>query len=100
MTLATISETTRSRPMRLRRYERLSFGLDALLMGASLAICLAFFGSGGGEALIGALAGAAIGARMARGGGRTQAAFGGGFAGLFVGALFAGFFHTAIGAVI
>jgi hypothetical protein len=99
MTLATISETTRSRPMRLRRYERLSFGLDALLMGASLAICAAFLGSGGAEALTGALAGAAIRTRMARSGERTQAAFGGGFAGLFVGALFAGF-HTAIGAVI
>jgi hypothetical protein len=100
MTLATISETTGSRPMRLRRYERLSFGLDSLLLGASLAICLAFFGNGGAEALIGALAGAVIRMRMARSGERTQAAFSGGFAGLFVGALFAGFFHTAIGAVI
>ncbi len=96
MTLATVSETTRPRRMRMRRFGRISFGLDALVLVLSLAICAAFFGSGGAEALVGSLAGAVIGARQATRGDQMRGGISGGFAGLFAGALFAGFFHGAL----
>ena len=95
MTLATVTETTRSRRFRARRAERVKLGVDALLMSASLAVCGALLARGGLEAFIGAAAGALIAARRAPRGKRMQAAYSGGFAGLFAGALFASFFHGA-----
>ncbi len=96
MTLATVTETTRPRRIRLRRSARTALGVDALLMAASLAVCGVLFAHGGLEAFIGAVAGALIAARQAPRGARLQAAYSGGFAGLFAGALFASFFHPAI----
>jgi hypothetical protein len=98
MTLATVSETTRPKRMRLRRAGRVALSLDAFLMAASLAVCALLFTQGGLEAFIGALAGAIIGVRNAERGERLRAAFAGGFAGLFAGALLAAFFHGAIAA--
>lgn len=100
MTLATMTKTTASRRFKMRRYGRISFSFDALLLAASLAVCATLLGAGGLEALTGAALGAAIAARQAIRGDRVRAALGGAFAGLFVGALCAGFFHTAIRAVI
>lgn len=75
MTLATVTETTRPRRMRLRLSGRLTFSLDALLMTASLAICALLFTSGGLEAFIGAAVSASTAARRATPGARWRAAF-------------------------
>lgn len=96
MTLATVSGTTSLRRIGLRRSTRTVLGVDALLMAASLAMCAAFFFSGGLEAFVFAGAGAVLGTRNAARGLRLQAAYSGGFAGLFVGAVFAAFFHDAL----
>jgi hypothetical protein len=98
MTLATASETTATRRLRLRRAERVTLGLDAVLMAVSLGVCVALFASGGLEASLFALTGAAISARRAPRGMQMQRAYSGGFAGLFVGAVFAAFFHGALAA--
>ena len=100
MTLATASGTTSLRRVGLRREARIALGLDALMMAASLAACAALFSTGGLEAFIFMLGGAALGARNAGRGSRVQAAYSGGFAGLFVGAVFAAFFHNALAAGI
>jgi hypothetical protein len=78
----------------MRRFGRISVGLDALLLVFSLAICVALFGSGGAEALIGAIAGALSGRRQA-----SRNVVSSAFAGLFAGALFAGFFHGTLAAL-
>lgn len=91
MTLATASDTPA-----LARTGRLPLSLDALLMAASFAACMALFAHGGLEALLFAAAGAGLGARNAVRGVRLRGAYSGGFAGLFVGALFAAFFHEAL----
>ena len=74
--------------------DRRWIGLDALLLVFSLAICVALFGSGGAEALIGAIAGALSGRRQA-----SRNVVSSAFAGLFAGALFAGFFHGTLAAL-
>jgi hypothetical protein len=100
MTLATVTETTRPRRIRLRRTERVALSLDAVLMAASLAVCGVLLADGGLEAFAGAFIGALAAAKHAPRGGRLQAAYSGGFGGLFAGALFASFFHGAFAAAL
>ena len=94
MTLVTVSEARRPRRMRMRRFGRISVGLDALVLVFSLSICVALLDDGGAEALAAAFAGAVIGARQA-----SHGVVSGAFGGLFAGALFAGFFHGALAAL-
>lgn len=100
MTLATITEMTRPRRVRLRRTSEFALSVDAVLMAASLAICAVLVAEGGLEAALFGFSGLVIGARSATRGGRWAGAYSGGFAGLFIGALFAAFFHGALVALI
>jgi hypothetical protein len=77
---------------------RRSRALDAALLLTGLAAAAAVLPQGGFEALVGAGAGALIGARTAKGA-LVESAISGAFAGLFAGALFAGFFHGAVAAL-
>ena len=101
MTLATATEMTRPRGVRLRQrtsYKALS--VEAVLMAASLAICAVLAAEGGIEVAIFCFAGLAIGAHNAPRGYQWAGALSGGFAGLFVGVVFAAFFHSAIVALV
>jgi hypothetical protein len=100
MTLATVTETTRPRRIRVRRSARAALSVEAVLMAASLTVCGMLFANGGLEAFIGALAGALIAARQSPRGARLPVAYSGGFAGLFAGALLASFFHGAFVAAL
>lgn len=100
MSLATATEMTRPRRIRLRRTSDMTLSVEAVLMAASLAICAVLVAEGGLEAALFCFAGLVIGARSAPRGSRWASAYSGGFAGLFVGALFAAFFHGALVAVI
>jgi len=100
MTLATATEMTRPRRVRLKRSGRLALSLDAFLMAASLWVCALLFAQGGLEASLFAAIGAFFGARQAPRGTRLTGAYSGGFAGLFAGALFAGFFQDALAAAL
>ena len=100
MTLATASEMTRPRRVRLRRTSDMAMSVEVVLLTASLAICAVLAAEGGIEAALFCFAGLAIGARNARRGGRWAGAFSTGFAGLFIGALFAAFFHGALAALV
>jgi hypothetical protein len=85
--------------MRTRSFGRISVGLDTFVLIFSLAICAALFGSGGAEALAGAVGGALIGRRQAASDDQVRGAVSGAFAGLFAGALFTGFLHGALAAL-
>lgn len=100
MTLATATEMTRPRRVRLHRTSDVALSVEAVLMAASLAICAVFAAEGGIEAALFCFAGLAIGARNAPRGSRWAGAYSGGFAGLFVGATFAAFFHGALAALV
>lgn len=100
MTLATATEMTRPRRVRLRRSSDMALSVEAVLMAASLAICAVLAAEGGIEAALFCFAGLAIGARNAPRGDRWASAYSGGFAGLFVGVVFAAFFHSAIVALV
>lgn len=96
MTLATATETTRLRRVRLKRARQPGLRLDALALACSLGVCAVFLAEGGLEALVFMLCGTALGAKGAAASARWQAAFSGALAGLFVGALFAAFFHASL----
>lgn len=100
MTLATVSGTSRPRRLRLRRTGQVALSFDALVMAASLGVCVVLFAEGGLEAGVFCMAGAAIAARNAAPGARLSSSFSGGFAGLFAGAMFAAFFHGALVALV
>ncbi|MFN3463010.1 MAG: hypothetical protein ACK4X1_02950 [Terricaulis sp.] len=100
MTLATATEMTRPRRVRLKQTGRLALSVDAALMTASLLVCALLFAQGGLEVSLFAAIGACWGARQAPRGARFAHAYSGGFAGLFVGALFAAFFHDALVAAL
>ncbi len=91
-TLANDSARPRSSSVRSR-----NIALDGVLLAGFAAMAAALFFEGGLEALIGASAGAILGARGAVWpNARLPSAISGAFAGLFAGALFAGFFHGAL----
>jgi hypothetical protein len=97
MTMASTLIESRPRSASAARWR--SEALDAALLLICLSVAGLMFFDGGAEALGGAAAAAAIGARTGYGV-SARRVFSAAFAGLFAGALFAGFFHNALTALV